>query len=411
MLTPKTIEIVKATAPILQEHGETLTRHFYKRMFAHNPEVAPFFNPAHQQSGSQQKALASAVCAYAANIDNLGALGGAVELIAQKHVSLQIKPEHYPIVGSNLLASIREVLGEGATDDVINAWAEAYGLLADILIKREAEIYQQQADMPHGWNDFKTFRIIRKERESDIVTSFYLVPENGDAVPEYKAGQYVTVQMPSPCGHTTMRNYSLSDKPNGEYFRISVKRENGADATTPNGYVSNMLHDNANIGDVLSVAAPCGEFYLDSDSNAERPLVFMAGGIGITPIKSMLKQALDTMPKRRIILLYAALHENVQAFRQMLDKLAAQHDNLTICHVYSDAAPHGVVRHPEAVTGVIDSTLLEKFIPDHNADYYFCGPKPFMVSLYRQLTEWNVPLTQIHFEFFGPRQELEKAAA
>src|SRR5690606_36073875 len=107
MLDEKTIQIVKSTAPILQEHGETLTRHFYKRMFSHNPEVGPFFNPAHQTSGSQQKALAGAICAYAANIDNLEVLGGAVELIAQKHASLQIKPEHYPIVGENLLASIR----------------------------------------------------------------------------------------------------------------------------------------------------------------------------------------------------------------------------------------------------------------------------------------------------------------
>ena len=83
MLSEKTVQIVKSTAPILQEHGETLTRHFYKRMFAHNPEVAPFFNPANQTSGSQQKALAGAICAYAANIDNLDVLGGAVELIAQ----------------------------------------------------------------------------------------------------------------------------------------------------------------------------------------------------------------------------------------------------------------------------------------------------------------------------------------
>ena len=89
MLSDQTIAIVKSTAPILEQHGETLTRHFYKRMFSQNPEVAPFFNPAHQTSGSQQRALAGAICAYAANIDNLGALGPAVELIAQKHCSLK----------------------------------------------------------------------------------------------------------------------------------------------------------------------------------------------------------------------------------------------------------------------------------------------------------------------------------
>jgi nitric oxide dioxygenase len=154
MLSQKTIDIVKSTAPILDEHGETLTRHFYNRMFSHNPEVAPFFNPANQVSGTQQRALAAAVCAYAANIDNLAVLGSAVELIAHKHASLMIKPEHYPIVGENLLSSIREVMGEGATDDVINAWGEAYGFLADILIGREKQLYDENADKTGGWEGF-----------------------------------------------------------------------------------------------------------------------------------------------------------------------------------------------------------------------------------------------------------------
>src|SRR5436190_4372987 len=155
MLSDKTVAIVKSTAPILEQHGETLTRHFYARMFEKNPEVGPFFNRTNQSKGTQQRALAAAICAYAANIDNLEVLGGAVELIAQKHASLQIRAEHYPIVGENLLASIREVLGEGATEAVIAAWAEAYGFLANILIGRENEIYHQHQLTPHGWMGFK----------------------------------------------------------------------------------------------------------------------------------------------------------------------------------------------------------------------------------------------------------------
>jgi nitric oxide dioxygenase len=146
MLSEQTIAIVKSTAPVLDQHAETLTRHFYKRMFEKNPEVAPFFNRTNQAKGTQQKALAAAICAYAANIDNLEVLGGAVELIAQKHASLQIKAEHYPIVGENLLASIREVLGDGATEAVIGAWAEAYGFLANILIGRESEGSGERCD-------------------------------------------------------------------------------------------------------------------------------------------------------------------------------------------------------------------------------------------------------------------------
>jgi len=212
MLSAQTIGIVKSTAPILAEHGEVLTRHFYKRMFSHNPEVAPFFNATNQSTGRQQRALAGAITAYAANIDNLAALGGAVELIAQKHASLTIKPEHYPIVGENLLAAIREVLGAGATDEVINAWGEAYGFLAEIMIGRERQIYQQNARKPGGWEGFKTFRVLRKERESSNITSFYLVSADGTPPPSFQPGQYITVRVATPDGRTTMRNCRLSGR-------------------------------------------------------------------------------------------------------------------------------------------------------------------------------------------------------
>ncbi len=410
MLSQKTVDIVKSTAPILDQHAETLTRHFYKRMFAHNPEVAPFFNPAHQTSGSQQRALAGAICAYAANIDNLEVLGGAVELIAQKHASLQIKPEHYPIVGANLLASIREVLGAGATDEVIDAWGEAYQFLAGILIGREAQIYKEQVEAPHGWQGFANFRVTRKEKESDIITSFYLVPASGAEVPDFKPGQYITVRMPSPCGHTTMRNYSLSDKPGLGYFRISVKKESGPQADTPKGYVSNMLHDTADVGSVIEVGPPCGEFFLDTESRHERPLILLAAGIGITPILSIAKSALDAMPERKVILVHACLNENVQAFRRTLDDMAASYANLTVRHCYSESAPAGIVRRDGDTTGMIDGAMIESLLPGRDGDYYFCGPKPFMVNIYHQLLQWGIPPAQVHFEFFGPRQELQKAA-
>ena len=131
MLSDKTIAIVKATAPVVAENAVAITRRFYELMFAGNPEVKVFFNQAHQTSGTQQQALAGSICAYAANIDNLGALGPAVELIAQKHCSLMIKPEHYPIVGKHLLVAIRDVLGEAITE--CDIYAEIPRMLAQAL--------------------------------------------------------------------------------------------------------------------------------------------------------------------------------------------------------------------------------------------------------------------------------------
>ncbi len=410
MLNQNTIDIVKSTAPILQQHGETLTRHFYQRMFSHNPEVGPFFNPANQAEGTQQRALAGAICAYAANIDNLEVLGGAVELIANKHASLMVKPEHYPIVGENLLASIREVLGDGATDQVIDAWAEAYSFLTDILVGREQQLYRNSATRDGGWEGFRTFRIDKKDQESENITSFYLKPEDGGALPEFLPGQYITLRVPTADGSTTMRNYSLSNQPGRDYFRISVKREVAPTAGAPDGYVSSLLHDNMAEGDTLEIGPPCGEFFLNVNDRHERPLVLLAAGIGITPIMSILKATLNAMPGREIILIHGCLNDAVQPFKPFIDQLALEHPNLKAHYRYSDMAEGDVLAEENCSAGMVDAELIESLILSRHADYYFCGPKPFMVNIYQDLLVWGIPASQVHFEFFGPREALEKAA-
>src|SRR5690606_12503552 len=136
------------------------------------------------------------------------------------------------------------------------------------------------------------------------ITSFYFEPADGGGVPTFKPGQYITVRMPTPCGHTTMRNYSLSDKPGQPKLRISVKREESPNAAAPAGYVSTMLHHKLEVGHIIEIAPPCGEFFLDTNLDAKRPLVLIAGGVGITPIYSMLASALEHTPNRSITLIH-----------------------------------------------------------------------------------------------------------
>ena len=137
-LSSTTKEISKATAPVIKEHGEAITTRMYEILFANYPETKALFSDAPE---NQHKLLAAAIAAYAANIDNLDVLGKAVETMAQRHVKTKVKEEHYPMVGLSLLQAIKDVLGDAATDEVINAWKEAYFFLADILIAREKEIY------------------------------------------------------------------------------------------------------------------------------------------------------------------------------------------------------------------------------------------------------------------------------
>ena len=174
MLDAQTIATVKATIPLLVETGPKLTAHFYDRMFTHNPELKEIFNMSNQRNGDQREALFNAIAAYASNIENLPALLPAVEKIAQKHTSFQIKPEQYNIVGEHLLATLDEMFSPG--QEVLDAWGKAYGVLANVFINREAEIYNENASKAGGWEGTRDFRIVAKTPRSALITSFELEP-------------------------------------------------------------------------------------------------------------------------------------------------------------------------------------------------------------------------------------------
>lgn len=410
MLSPKTVAIVKAITPAVATHAETITRNFYQRMFRENPEVQAYFNQAHQHSGGQQRALANAICAYFSNIDDLGQLKPAVELIAQKHCSLGIQPEHYPIVGKHLLAAIKDVMGDAATDEIVDAVKEAYQLLATVCINREAEIYQEQAALPGGWNGYRPLVVERKVVESDIVTSIYLKPDDGQPLPPYQPGQYLTVKIDHPTTPTSPRNYSLSDRPGTGHFRISVKREPALVEGAPDGLISNYLHDQVEVGDRLSVGPPCGEFLLDVDKLADRPVVFLAGGIGVTPLLAMAKSLAHRGSQNTIYFLQAAKNSRVHAFRDEIQLLKVNLPNLHYHVIYDSPLSTDLTNGNCDAVGVISKEFIQQRYPYQTADFYFCGPKPFMQSAYASLTQLGVSEDRIHFEFFGPRQEIRQAA-
>ena len=200
-----------------------------------------------------------------------------------------------------------------------------------------------------------------------------------------------------------MRNYSLSSASRPDGFRISVKRE-------AQGTVSRYLHG-LKEGDAIEVGPPCGEFFFDPGEHHERPLVFLSAGVGVTPLLAMLESALLEQPRREVIFIHGALNFRTHAFRQHLADLAASHPNLKIHVRYSKPSDEDRQVHWHDSEGFIDAELIESLIPRRDCEYYFCGPKPFMSAIYRQLMVWGIPSAQVHFEFFGPRQELEAAGA
>lgn len=403
-MKPETFDIIRQTVPLLEQHGEQLADRFYKNMFRNNPEVNVFFNPAHQQSGAQQHALAAAICAYARHIDNPGQLRQAIEVIFHKHVSLGVKPEHYPIVGNNLLLTLREVLGEAATTEVIEGWTEAYGVLAGIFIDIEDDLYQQQ-QIKHGWNGFKAFTLIRRHSESSNITSFYLRPTDNKPLRAYLPGQFITLKIQLADGSQAMRNYSLSSAPREDYFRISVKKHAGELPDHPGGVVSNRLHDNVQVGDQLLLAPPIGNFILRLPEAVNMPLVFIAGGVGITPLLAMLHFGLAHEPDRSFTLIQLARNNDVLPFYEELSVLARTYSNFQ-WHIRLSQSSGSQSLYLHDSEGYIDKALLDLLVPESEANYYLCGPAAMMQTTMVILNERGVDSSSIAAEFFGPSQYL-----
>lgn len=398
MLTQKTKDIVKATAPVLAEHGYDIIKCFYKRLFEAHPELKNVFNMAHQEQGQQQQALARAVYAYAENIEDPSSLMAVLKNIANKHASLGVRPEQYPIVGENLLAAIKEVLGDAATDEIISAWAQAYGNLADILMGMESELYEQSAAQLGGWTGWRTFVVREKRPESDVITSFILEPTDGGPVENFEPGQFISLAINVPAlGLQQIRQYSLSDMPNGRSYRISVKRESGG--TQPPGYVSCLLHDHVNVGDEVKLAAPYGTFHIDV--NAKTPIVLISGGVGLTPMISMLKKAIQD-PQRRVMFVHGARNSGVHAMRDRLREAAKTHANFDLVVYYDDPLPQDVEGRDYDYAGFVDVKAIKDEILLPDADYYVCGPTPFMRIQHDALKDLGIHESRIHYEVFGP---------
>jgi nitric oxide dioxygenase len=400
MLTQKTKDTVKATAPVLAAHGYDIIKHFYRSLLGTHPELKNVFNMRHQERGQQQEALARAVYAYAANIEDPSCLHAVLEGIANKHASLGVLPEQYPIVGEHLLGSIKAVLGEAASEDIISAWAQAYGNLADILMGRESALREETASESGGWVGWREFVVAAKQAESDVITSFVLQPADGAPVVDFEPGQYISVAVRVPqLGLQQIRQYSLSDAPNGRTYRISVKREGGPDPSRQ-GYVSTLLHDHVNVGDLVRIAAPYGNFYIDV--NATTPVVLISGGVGLTPMISMLNRVLQSPGGREIVFVHGARNSAVHAMKDHLRETAARHPNFHTCIFYNEPLPQDVEGKDFDFTGFVDLDRISDQIMLPDADYYICGPIPFMRLQHDALIARGIKEPHVHYEVFGP---------
>ncbi|WP_426358051.1 NO-inducible flavohemoprotein [Pseudocolwellia sp. HL-MZ19] len=389
MLTTEHINVVKSTIPLLESGGTAITEHFYKRLFSHNPELKDIFNMSNQETGRQKTALFEAILAYARNIDNLAVLKHAVERITQKHTSFHIQPEHYQVVGLHLIETLRELLPEQFTKQVEDAWTAAYGVLATVFINREEELYSERAESLGGWRGKRAFCLVAKEQESSLVTSFMFEPMDHQPVMHYKAGQFIGIELtPKTSEHVEIRQYSLSTKPNGKSYRISVKRELGE----KEGLMSNHLHDNLNVGDLVDLHAPAGDFIL---IERKAPVVLISAGVGITPMQAMLETLAELNYAEPVYYLHACENSAQHSFEQRTHDLCTE-NNWQYHTWYNTEEADKANTHQ----GLINFSQID--LPKKEGDFYLCGPVGFMKFAKDELVKLGVSESRIHYEVFGP---------
>lgn len=400
-LSTSQMAIIKATVPVLQVHGEQITSAMYDNMIKAHPDMSNIFSHTSQITGRQPRALARAVLAYAAYIDDLPKLTHAIERIAQKHVSLFIQPEQYDIVGTHLIGAIGQVLGDAATPEIVDAWTAAYGILAQVFIGREKELYK--AD--ENWTGWRKFRIARKVHEAEDIASFYLEPEDGvGPLPTFLPGQYVSLQVFVPqLGHLQSRQYSLSDwlANDGRCYRVSVKRERD-DSASLDGVVSNLLHSSHEEGDMVELSHPHGEFFLDPAdvSKAGVPVVLISAGIGATPLMSMLHAlAQSSAVKRPISWIHTSQSRVTQPFAEETTAIAESGKLVMATHVHLRQDAREVTK-PRLDVSTLDRER-QLFVHDDRAEYYVCGPQGFMLDVREKLVNLGVVKERVFLELFA----------
>jgi nitric oxide dioxygenase len=264
-------------------------------------------------------------------------------------------------------------------------------MLANIFIAEENSLYESNAEQVGGWKGSRTFRLIEKRIESELVKSMVFEPVDGEPVVGYQPGQYIGIELTIPQQeYREIRQYSLSHTPNNETYRISVKRE----VLGVPGVVSNFLHDGLRLGDKVSLHAPAGDFFYQEKN---QPVVLISAGVGITPMQAILENLSANCSKNDIHYLHACDNVEQHTFKKRTQELQ-QALSLHVHTWYKNESVSGTNIHH----GFMDLTQLKEALPLHNGDFYVCGPVGFMQFAKQQLVTLGVDDSRIHYEVFGP---------
>jgi len=225
--------------------------------------------------------------------------------------------------------------------------------------------------------------------ETPSTKTFRMVSETG-YLPPFQAGQYVNLLVETR-GVRSSRPYSIASPPNQRaFYDLTVK-------AVPDGFVSLYLLEEVTVGDSLNSSGPMGGFFHNPLSHSNE-VVYMAGGSGITPMMSMIREVTDRGLERRMHLFYGSRTPDDIIYKEELERLATAHDNLTVDMVISE---------PEAgyrgLTGFIAGTMLKQRLGDLTGKTFFvCGPEAMYTFCLKELESLGLRKKQIRVEVYGP---------
>lgn len=272
-------------------------------------------------------------------------------------------------------------------------------------LQLRAALQWARASQPalRGWSGVRPFRVSAMVDEAENCRSYYLVPEDGRPLPRFEPGQYLTFHLPTgDPARPLVRCYSLSERPREDFYRVTVKRVvPPADRPElPAGRGSGFFHRQVKPGARLEAEAPQGAFFLDPTDDL--PVVFIGGGIGVTPVMSMAAELVHARDQRPIYFLGGFRDSRGQPFRARLAEFKADAPNLVLDISYSRPLPGDLHGRDFDHRGHVDLARLRRVLPSSNFRFYLCGPAAMMQSLVPALLGWGVPAEHIRYEAFGP---------
>ncbi len=250
----------------------------------------------------------------------------------------------------------------------------------------------QHEQVARGWNGYRKFVVNKKKCVAEGVCSFELAPHDGKPLPLFRPGQFLTFSLDIPGQlKAVVRCYSISNAPNTNAFEVTIKQVAG-------GLVSSYFHKQIETGTILDVQAPRGQFCVDPVQ--QKPLVLIAGGVGITPFVSMLRAIDQRQADREVVLFYAVQNEPQHILKDELNDIVARNSNISLFTGYSNPTSTCSVDECQ-FSGHLTVDFIQSVLPASNYEFYICGPPPMMDDLRDGLNDWGVPDQTIHIEAFG----------